>query len=345
MIESLHIENFRGIKKLEVSDLKPVNLFVGKNNSGKSTVLESLFLLSGINNERMSQWAQLLQKQHQNRPSNFLESMFHNFDMKQTPVLHLKKPRSDSSTGERLWTKIKISNNPAYTFNIDAEWAEVLNMSRKYDDFKGDSIRIEESEQGLKITPSGHSFLNFQPLPVRWLSAGYPREILSTIFADFSWVQNERIIPKVVSVLKTIEPKVLDLRLAENYSVIVEIDDLRQMISASLLGDGMVRLLAIIIAIVRTKDGIVLIDEVDSGFHTSVLDKVWEIIFESAKEFNVQVFATTHSHECLEAFVKHESTDDDRRLYRLSRRENETHVTAYKREEILASLDMDLEVR
>ena len=51
--QTLEIENFRGIKKLEVKDLNSINIFVGKNNSGKSSILEALFLLTGISNPEL----------------------------------------------------------------------------------------------------------------------------------------------------------------------------------------------------------------------------------------------------------------------------------------------------
>lgn len=50
MITSLHIKNFRGFEDLEVKGLKRVNLFAGRNNSGKTSLLEAVFLLGGPNN-------------------------------------------------------------------------------------------------------------------------------------------------------------------------------------------------------------------------------------------------------------------------------------------------------
>ena len=44
MIEQIAFENFRGFKKLEFLNLKPISLISGKNNAGKSSVLEGVFL-------------------------------------------------------------------------------------------------------------------------------------------------------------------------------------------------------------------------------------------------------------------------------------------------------------
>ena len=54
MIQDIKIENFRGITSLEIQDFKKINIFVGKNNCGKTSVLEALFLVTGISNPSLS---------------------------------------------------------------------------------------------------------------------------------------------------------------------------------------------------------------------------------------------------------------------------------------------------
>ena len=75
------------------------------------------------------------------------------------------------------------------------------------------------------------------------------------------------------------------------------------------------------LAMYSTRNGVILIDEVESGVHYSVLEKLWEVIDEFSQEFSVQVFATTHSYECLIAAHKVFSKKEkyDFKLYRLER--------------------------
>jgi AAA15 family ATPase/GTPase len=65
------------------------------------------------------------------------------------------------------------------------------------------------------------------------------------------------------------------------------------------LGDGMWRMLAMAIAITQCKGGFLLIDEIDTGLHYTVMADMWKLIYNAAKEFDVQVFATTHSNDCV----------------------------------------------
>jgi|WetSurMetagenome_2_1015567.scaffolds.fasta_scaffold22056_4 AAA15 family ATPase/GTPase len=70
------------------------------------------------------------------------------------------------------------------------------------------------------------------------------------------------------------------------------------------LGDGAIHLFHIILALVNAKDGMLLIDEFENGLHYSVQPKIWEVIFKLAEILNIQVFATTHSRDCIRAFYE-----------------------------------------
>ncbi len=64
------------------------------------------------------------------------------------------------------------------------------------------------------------------------------------------------------------------------------------------------RLLGVALALVNASDGVLLIDEIESGLHYTVQADMWRLIFRVAHRLNVQVFATTHSWDCIEAFQK-----------------------------------------
>ena len=76
---------------------------------------------------------------------------------------------------------------------------------------------------------------------------------------------------------------------------------LSELVPLSAMGEGMTQIARLVLAIASVPDGIVLIDEVENGIHHSVLPDVWRAIDEAAKQFHTQVFATTHSFECIEA--------------------------------------------
>ena len=104
-----------------------------------------------------------------------------------------------------------------------------------------------------------------------------------------------------------------------------------------------------LLAISTTENGIILIDEIENGLHYSIQTKVWKAIAEAAHEFNVQIFATTHSYEMIhaahEAFQGREPFDF--RLYRLGRNKdnNDIRVVSYNKEILNATIENNFEMR
>ncbi len=114
-----------------------------------------------------------------------------------------------------------------------------------------------------------------------------------------------------------------------------------------LLGDGINRLLSLSLAIANASKGIVLVDEIENGLHHTVMPKVWKAIGDLARYYDVQIFATTHSRECIRS--AHEAFKEERqydfRLHRLDRVDGSIHATTYELETLEAALETGLEVR
>ena len=70
------------------------------------------------------------------------------------------------------------------------------------------------------------------------------------------------------------------------------------------LGHGLKRYIAIISAILVCQEGCLLIDEIENGIHYMQLDRLWEIILTLSEALNCQIFAATHSKDCIEAYYK-----------------------------------------
>jgi AAA15 family ATPase/GTPase len=125
------------------------------------------------------------------------------------------------------------------------------------------------------------------------------------------------------------------------------IDGTHRLIPLPLMGNGMARLANLAIYIANAPNGIVLVDEVENGLHYSVMSSVWKIIALAARQSNTQIFATTHSWECIqaahEAFASEETYDF--RLHRLGWVNGEIKSVTYDKGSLAASLKHELEVR
>ena len=112
------------------------------------------------------------------------------------------------------------------------------------------------------------------------------------------------------------------------------------------LGEGMVRLFGLALALVNTRDGLFLIDEIESGLHYSVQPDVWRLVFRLAQRLNIQVFATTHSWDCVEAFqFVTGSHPDEGQLIRLGRNHDDVIATLFDEQELAIITRDHIEVR
>lgn len=172
-----------------------------------------------------------------------------------------------------------------------------------------------------------------------------------TIFLDvqkrFDEIQVRKQIDLIVDVLKEIDDSLVDLSLGKD--VIYCDIGLDRLMPINVMGDGMYRLLAIVLAISTQQNGILLIDEIDTGLHYSAQEVLWNVVFKSAKKFNVQIFATTHSLECIKAFSSTCSNQSpkeiDTKLYRIEKRDDDIKAIDYDGEILAASLDSGWEMR
>jgi len=113
------------------------------------------------------------------------------------------------------------------------------------------------------------------------------------------------------------------------------------------MGDGMVRLFGMLLALVNAQDGFLVLDEIENGLHYSIQPDVWRTIFRVAGRLNVQVFATTHSWDCIEAFQKAaaENASPDGRLIRLEELHGKVVAASFDREDLAVITRDSLEVR
>ena len=357
MYKNITINGFRGIKHLQIDDFQQINLFVGKNNCGKTTILEGIFLLMGATN------AGLPVKINSFRGFNIIDEKswrlnFNKLDADSTIEIfgELKNPN------EKRKLLIKPSTKPVATIiknTIDKETIDIKDIYSglspdmdglilEYSLQKGASKKlkkitttIKKEDQEIKVElPKDHK----EHLKGVFINA---KTVLGDIVKRYSDIQIRKQSNKIITVLREIEPSLDSLSLGADEIIYCDIG-LNRLMPINVMGDGILRVFSIISAISDMENGIILIDEIENGLHYSSQEILWNAIFKFAKEFNVQVFATTHSMECIKAFSSSYSQivqNNNVRLYRIERKDDDFKVVSYDLETLVASLDSDWEVR
>lgn len=376
-LRSLLIEDFRGFGRFEIKNLGRVNLLVGTNNSGKTTVLEAINILSA-NGDFNSIWRTLraggedvfIEREDCNSPpvrEVDIRRLFRGHELEAGKTF---KITSEGDSGVKSITA-KIED----TASTDQQLLEPI--SRQIDSTEdilppfylslmwrpgiGKEIIIPLSTWGgFSIDMFSRSSLRpnlVESIPVRMITT-------TSLTTDNISLSFEKIVltPKedlVTEAMRIIEPDIERIassgsdrnrygsRLSSRGGILVRLKGVKDRIPIGGLGDGIWRMLGLALAVVQTENGILLVDEIDTGLHHTVMEQLWRFLYECAKRFNVQIFATTHSWDCCHSLAvicrDDVSEGSDVTINRIERGRGE--AVGYSEREIIAVADRDIEVR
>jgi len=351
MFKSIQIKNLRAITELEIDNLGQVNLLVGQNNCGKTTLLEALFFIIGHTNPKLSISANAF-RGLEFLSNEYWDSFFHN--METDSNIEISVVLREAEEKQELVMRPMIQKQTT----VETVSSDVVSVGIQ----NGDS-KPEFTPMGLELTytssqdPSAKAissiFLKGNELRTEGVKESSLRGVFVGPATKFDWrnrfasLQRKKRVGELISCLKEIEPDISDIRI--NEVGILEADvGLRKLIPVNLMGGGIANSLSILLAMLDSQDGIVLIDEIEDGLHHSIQQKIWKAVFKWAQDLNVQVFATTHSNECIGAFSN--SVDislfgSEAKLFRIERKDEKFRAVEYTRELLSESLESKWEVR
>lgn len=366
ILNSLEIEGYRAYRHLLIPQLGRVNLIVGKNNVGKSSLIEALWLYAKRAN--LSELKGILSSRDElslstlNRPTDRqgdrvkdVKNIFHGREdidggLSEIKIGPVGLPESLLSVTVRWYIRqrneegvlnklVRVENLAA---NADAEAYLETRLGAALA-FRTRIANWNESFLGRMSTPD--------QLPGHFIPAnGMNSATVTRLWDGIALTEWEE---SVVEALQIIAPEVSRVSFVgqddnERRRVpLVKIQSQRDPIYLRSLGEGMNRLLGIALALANSANGMLLIDEIESGLHYSIQPNVWRLIFQTARTLNVQVFATTHSWDCIEAFQQASAEDqnEEAMLIRLENKQGEIVPTLFDERRLSIATREQIEVR
>ncbi len=375
MYREISITNFRGFPKFRMHDLGRVNLLVGTNNSGKSTLLEAIELLSSFGNPR-SLWAvtsrrgeQIWYDDRRRKREGAVAHLFHGHEIELGSEFSVRGNHHDfvidtfvSKIGEKHGAQKQLtlfsspSPSPSLEFSEEYIGPYSLIMEWKFENRGNSAFRSALTARGglpFDDVIAFHRTGNSNP-PVRYITtSSMSVEQVARLFDDIVLTNEEAVL---IDALKTIEPSIERIASLGSESrrssssrgnIVLKCKGIDQRIPIGTMGDGIWRMLGIAIALVTAENGFLLVDEIDTGLHYSVMADMWRLVERTAARLNVQVFATTHSRDCYEslATIARESVTEDSQvtIQRIERDKCET--VAFNERDIVIAAERGLEVR
>ena len=352
MFKSIKINNLRAITELEINNFGKVNLLVGPNNCGKTTILESIFFLVGATNPQLPINANNL------RGLPFLSrevlaTLWHNRDtsknIKICAVTYEEKEEQSLSISPIRDNKQKTEFVSSDFVTIEGEVNGIesnfvpdgfrfeYKSSQVPDDLKISQVILRGNEivtEGSKERSDRGYFIS-------------PSTLLTGAKDKFGAAQRNKQIPQLLSFLQKVDPDISDLRLNEIGLVEADIG-LPGLMPVNLMGGGIGKCLSVALGMLYYRDGIVIIDEIENGLHHSIQKTLWNAVFSWAQDLNIQVFATTHSNECINAFkdsIDNTLFESEAKLFRIERKEEKFRAVEYTKDMLAESIESKWEVR
>jgi len=330
MIDELEIQGFRCFHALTANPLGRVNLLVGKNNAGKSAFLDAVELL--VSDGTPPVFRSLVRRSEYSRKTyeEVSGKLFTQFELYPANLFHGRQllpdteyfvrsrhqgvfvryvEKSHEISGGLAGIKTRIREKTQLVVRClpaDTNTAWDLGLDGSY------SVRANSLEPRRAESKTPAYFLP---------TARADIQLLSRLWDDVQLTDEEALIPQVLQFIEPQVEKVGRRGDGENLHFVVRFKGDKEPRRLGSLGDGMRHLLAIALHLVPARNGYLFIDEIDTGLHHSVMAQMWRMLIESARRLNVQIFATTHSMDCIYALAAvHQQmnlTKEDLMLHRL----------------------------
>lgn len=333
---NIEIKDFRGIESLQLDDFARVNVFLGQNNSGKSSVLEALTLLLNMSNIDVPQFLNSIRNRSSYSNIGDIRYLFRNMDQKLIPEI---------SAVQHDGLKRHVALRMAYVFNKNNEQniqnGQLPSSETTYF-INTLEMLFDVTENGVKKDYKSSVTFNNGIITNKKPAEGYleknagvylsPDLVGINLARELTVLFRRKQKDLVIRMLQLFDPTISGIEILQD-NVYLSFDNVNEMMPINMVGDGLRRYLNIVSLAANPMNNIILIDEIDNGLHYSVYSKLWNTLLILAKEENKQFFISTHSKETLgelyktlSKFPEHHS---EFRLYSLEKTKLRGHQ-AYK---------------
>lgn len=336
MLTSLAIRNFRSLDEFSVPRLGRVNLIVGKNNAGKSTVLEAIRIYAGNANrllldEISESHDEVLRSRdvdaNADGPARPYEDFFTGRRFPQDDGIKIiigdVLGSENSLSIEHVF--VEIQEETAVNDVSETERIVRRKIVSKKDFLKGGADNIR---QAISVNKADKSLLTFLDSPRLRSSLRDPTEMskcgmvptrfismneLARDWDKIALTEHEDVVRKAI---RHIAPDFEGVTFVESPTQFiggrressrtarVKLAGVPMPVPLSSLGDGILRVFQMTLRAFSARDGYLLIDEFENGLHYSIQDEIWSTVFDLAISLNMQIFATTHSWDCIQSFSR-----------------------------------------
>jgi ABC-type lipoprotein export system ATPase subunit len=370
-IEQIEINGFRAFSNFRAERFGKVNLITGKNNSGKSSLLEAIRILAtGGSFQTIRNILQYREEIRENlEDKSYLTAfcgLFNEFpdlsliqkNFSISAKSNLSPSISKINVGVNWFIRKRDEDTPGYTYesvsmDLFSDTADVIPALEIESSGRKRIIPLNDIDRYNRISPAimrVESEISLVPCIYVDPFSSRSTHQMGALWDAIALTDSEQ---EIVKALKLISEDIQavsliggDDRNGRTRTVIAKSSRFKLPVALRTFGDGINRVFSVILSLCNSRNGILLIDEIENGLHYAVQADIWRTIFQLAKNLNVQVFATTHSWDCVRAFQEAASNSpEDGVLIRLTQRDKQIIPTLFVEKELEIATRDQIEVR
>ncbi|MBJ7900725.1 MAG: AAA family ATPase [Cyanobacteria bacterium RI_101] len=328
VFEAINIENYRGLRSVCLSELGFVNIFVGNNNSGKTSLLEAISILCnpldpfqwiGLSQRRAYlnktallrpdleaiQWIFFRKDEDSDYPEISLEGRGRSQIQIITASVETLYGASLEDNGVNAWdnalSSAPESATPGVELKVIAALSELGGLFPNSSYSQQEIFQFWEKERFI----DRHRKARREFVKSEMISPSYSSD--EPILYRFSKIaEKEGDKEKILELIRLFDHNILDIKISSTKTnkPILKIHH-QQIGSAPLpiFGDGLKRVLIMALVLMTLSQGVLLIDEIETSIHISILGKVFFWLTQACEARGTQLFVTTHSLEAVDAIL------------------------------------------
>lgn len=331
MIRDFMIGCYRGIEDLKINDLANINIFVGPNNCGKTSILEAI-IFCGLY-EDVDLFIDTFISRYQKFSAEYFESLF---SVDKEPVICLKLKDDKKELHTHITYKISRMISRDDSANVTESFE--LCFSYSYEEELNDShkdfvvIRFEEDKGNYKLSVGSSAENNpkHKNLPCKFISfSRFDRS--ERLLKDVDALLDQNLRGELIEILKIFDKDITNFEvIGKNRTIKLFKTGQKQSLTLSDYGNGMYKAFYIATSALLSRDGILLIDEIEAGIYNRALTQFISRLLEVCGKRNVQLFLTTHSLEAIDIILDDcKESLSDIAVYHIKNQEKETKVRRY----------------
>lgn len=317
-INSIEIKRFRGIENFKIEKFSRINILLGTNNVGKTSVLEAIFLLTGMSNPTLPGLVNAIREGGKMKIED-LSWLFYNKDITQPIFI-----ADGTSRSIEVSPVLGLENGSGSTPTYSSSGVAVKGLKYLFHHEGGiDTVSFFEEKDAVTLERS-----NYEEKVIACLLPS--SEVKANLLSNIGSIIQKNKKELLINTIKLFNNEVTNVEII-NDKVFVKLSGVDEFIPISFIGDGLQHFIGICAAVINPENKVVIVDEIDNGLHYTVLKQLWKSLIHLSIENNTQLFITTHNEESLRslAMALEKNSDIDLSVFSIQKTKN-AGLKAYK---------------